>query len=303
MRMPDKDITYIVYAPSYDENSGGTIFLHELAHALNRLGERALLWPMAPIFRPGLRDRVRNRLCPPPYRRNPDLDTPLATRADLGPRAVVVYPELVPGNPLRARNVVRWLLYKPGVIHPYQFTEDEMFFRVFEKADMPELTGGAPDLFLWKVNRSYRNENRPDRKGVCYALRKGGYKPRLPETEHPAAVLIDNLSHTEINEIFNCCDTFYSYDEATMYSQFAAICGCLSIVVPGEHANRIDWACNHELGRYGVAYGTDPSEIAHARATRDQMIALLDQKERDGIETVKRFVTLTRERFGAVSAS
>lgn len=288
---------YIVNAPSFSKDSGGTIFLHELVHVLNGLGEDASLWPMPLIYKQGWRSRIKQFFRPRPFRCDPTLNTPVAKKSDLGEGTVVIYPEIVPGNPLRAKNVVRWLLYTPGLLHPYEFTEDEMFFRVFEKADMPELTGGAPDLFLWKINRDYRNESRPDRKGVCYMVRKGGHKPRIPETETADAIQIDGLGHAEINDIFNRCETFYSYDEATMYSQFATICGCLSIIVPGEHADREDWVKNHELGQYGVAYGTSEDEIAHALATRDQLIELLDQKETAGVETVKRFVTLTKERF------
>lgn len=290
-------LKYVVYAASFDPNSGGAIFMHELVHALNELGECALLWPMAPVFRPGLMTRLKHRILPPVFLRDPSLNTPLATKADLGESTVVVYPELVRGNPLGAKNVVRWLLYKPGVNHPFEFTEGEMFFRVFEKADMPELTGGAPDLFLWKVNGSYKNEQRPGRKSACYVVRKGYRKPRIPETEDPEAINIKGMSHDQINDVFNRCEVFYSYDEATMYSQFASICGCLSIVVPGEHRDREDWTRHHELGRYGVAYGMAESEIEHARETREELINLLAKKEQDGIKTVGRFVALTRERF------
>ena len=83
-----------------------------------------------------------------------------------------------------------------------------------------------------------------------------------------------------------------------MYSQFAAICGCTSIVVPGEHTDRADWEHNHELARFGVAYGTDPAEIAHAQSTREDLIALLEDKRAAGVETVKNFIALTQERFG-----
>ena len=293
-------LIYIVNAPTFDANSGGTIFMHELCHALNGFGETAYLWPMAPVFRQGIKSRVATFLKPPKYQRDQALNTPMADKSMLtSDKAIMIYPEIVPGNPTGAKNIVRWLLYKPGDQHPYSFTENEMFFRVFEKADMPELTGGADDLFLWKVNRSYRNENRPDRKGCCYITRKGHKKPRIPETEQPDAINIEGLSHEEINEIFNRCEVFYSYDEATMYSQFAAICGCLSVIVPGEHRDRAEWARNHELGEFGVAYGQEPAELAHAKATRDDLIALLKRKEEAGLETVKTFIEKTQAHFAA----
>lgn len=289
---------YIVYAPPYSENVGGIIFLHELVHALRGLGEKAFLWPMVSALNPTKRTRLKNWIRPPIFKCNPELDTPLATKALLNDgKAVVIYPEVIIGNPLKAKNVVRWLLYKPGLLYPYDFGPDEMFFTVSKMSDDPEITGGAPELFLWKVNRSYSNENRRARKGVCYIVRKGHKKSRIPETEAVDAIQIDGLTHQEINDIFNRCEVFYSYDEATMYSQFAAICGCLSIVVPEEYTSHKDWVQAHELARYGVAYGTEETEIAHALATRDQLIELLDQKEKAGAETVKRFVTLTKERF------
>ncbi len=300
MTTPQDDrLSYIVNAPSFDPNSGGTIFLHELCHALNSLGETAYLWPMAPIFPQGLRTRIATFLNPPKYQRDQTLNTPMADKSMLSSdNVIMIYPEIVPGNPTGARNIVRWLLYKPGDQHPYSFTDNELFFRVFEKADMPELTGGADDLFLWKVNRSYRNENRAERKGCSYIVRKGHKKNRIPETEHPDAIDIEGMSHEEINAVFNQCEVFYSYDEATMYSQFAAICGCLSVIVPGEHRDRAEWARNHELGEFGVAYGQDPGEIAHAKATRDDLIALLKRKEEAGLETVRRFIETTQAHFG-----
>jgi hypothetical protein len=295
-------LTYIVYAPSFDADNGGAIFMHELVHALNGLGERAFLWPVRNIFRPSIRSQVKRvltgRLTRQPYATSSALNTPVARKSDLSPRAVVVYPEIVMGNPLRASNVVRWLLYKPGMLHPYRFGHHEMFFRAAEMCDLPEVTGGSPDLYLWKVNPLYRNEGRPDRKGACYIVRKGRAKPRIPETE--GAIQVDGRSHEEIAAIFNSCETFYSYDEATMYSQFAALCGCLSIVVPGDFAaSREDWVARHPIARFGVAYGTDPAELEHARATRDLLLEDLRCREAASLDTVRRFVDLTRARFAA----
>lgn len=297
--MKNTERNYLIVTWPWSETNGGVMFLHQLAHTLNQMGERALLWRIGPI---------KKRMSPREWlhyfrhyewrmKTNPDLDTPIARRRDLTRNSVVVYPELLPGNPLGAKNVVRWLLYRPGLAHPYEFGKDEMFFRVDKIMDLPELTGGAPDLYLWKINPAYRNENRPDRKGACYLLRKGFQKPRIPETEAADAICVDGMSHEQMNDVFNRCEVFYSYDEATMYSQFAAISGCTSVVVPGLFPSREAWVAEHPNGRYGIAYGSDPSEMEHARATRHLLIENMRKREAEGVETVRRFIDLTHRRF------
>ena len=202
---------------------------------------------------------------------------------------------------MHATNVVRWLLYKPGVLHPYEFTDGEMFFHCGEMFDMPELTGGAPALEMWRRDRTYRNENRANRSGTAFIVKKGFQKPRIPQTETPDAIQIDGKSHAEVNDILNSVETFISYDEATMYSQFAAICGCDSIIVPGFFADQDEWMASHPLASYGVAYGFE--NIEHARATRHLVMEMLDQKERESLDMVRNFIRLTKERFALQDAS
>lgn len=288
---------FIIYTFPWSETSGGIIFTHQLVHELNQMGEQAFLWRTGPIDKLGPRSWLRYWLNRGPMKTNPDLNTPMARRSDLTADSIVVYPEIIPANPLRAKNIVRWLLYKPGLARPYKFVPGEMFFRAGEMADLPELTGGAPDLYLWKINPTYRNENRPDRKGVCYLLRKGKNKPRIPETEVEGAICVDGMSHAQMNDVFNQCETFYSYDEASMYSQFAVISGCASVVVPGLFKTHSEWAAEHPNGLYGIAYGTAPEELERARQTRHLLIENMQARERAGIDTVRQFVAMTHERF------
>ena len=272
-----------------------------LVHTLNALGEDASVWPWYRDPRPGplsLVNAVRRkpRLLLGAGRRycNPDLNTPLAEYSDLRPDSIVVYPETTLGNPLGATNIARWLLYKPGVQDPFRFTADEMFFRVGEICDIPEITGGARDLVLWQRNPVYRDLGRKDRQGACYIVRKGSEKARIPETRD--AVCIDDMPHEQVAQLFNSCRTFYSYDEATFYSLFAALCGCDSIVIPGMYGSRQEWTSEHEICRYGVAYGLD--DIEHARRTRHLVEGQLAEKEAEGVQSVERFVTATQDRFG-----
>ena len=292
---------FLVVATPYNPDSGGAIFLHELVHALNSLGAPAAVWPINRRLNWDLAGRFYDLLRRPSilwrprrFPTAPNLMTPVAERSDLTRDSIVIYPEIVLGNPLQARNVVRWLLYRPGLLNPYQFGPDEMFFKAGEMSDLPELTGGAPDLFLWKINPAYRDEGRSDRKGACFLVRKGADKPRIPETAE--AIQIDGLPHEEIAAIFNRCEVFYSYDEASFYSQYAAICGCRSVVVPGLYRSRAEWVKEHPVAEYGVAYGLD--DLAHADATRHRVIDLLRAKELAGLQTVRQFITLTEARFG-----
>lgn len=294
--MPQPAATYVICAPSYSPENGGSMFLHALADGLNAMGERAVISPMGPLRRPALRTRVRQAFRrPPPFRLSGAPGTRLATRDDLRADPVVVYPEVVLGNPLGARKVARWLLYKPGLRNPYRFGKDEVFFAASEACDLPELTGGAPRLFLWQRNAAYTNRNLPGRAGTCFLVRKGDAKPRIPETD--GAVCIDGMSHAEVAEVFNRCETFYSYDEASMYSLYAAICGCLSIVVPGRFAGHDDYVAQRPIARFGVSYGME--NLDHARATRDRVEGNLDALQAEGQETLRDFVRLTRTAFAA----
>lgn len=146
---------------------------------------------------------------------------------------------------------------------------------------------------MWKINPEYRDEGRSDRTGVCFLVRKGSDKSRIPETAN--AIQIDGLSHAEIAAIFNRCEVFYSYDEASFYSQYAALCGCRSVVVPGLYPSRPAWVKEHPVAEFGVAYGLD--DMAHADATRHRVIELLRAKEAAGLETVRHFITFTKARF------
>jgi len=298
-------LNYIVYAPRYDGDSGGSIFLHQLVHTLNSMGERAAIWPWSKPAFGGIGEAIFTcrtgiaRLLGHPDLLNPELDTPIATRQDLAGNPVVVYPEVTFGNPLKVNKIARWLLYQPGLKDPYRFTENEVFFCAGEMSDLPKITGGATELTMWKRNPVYRNTGQTDRKGACYLVRKGHEKARVPETEN--ATCIDTMSHQEIADTFNRCEIFYSYDEASFYSQYAALCGCLSVVIPGRFKSREEWVSQHNLGCYGVAYGID--DIAHARSTMGRVEGLLAEKELSSFKTVEHFVDVTKKRFLGASPS
>lgn len=287
---------YIIYAPSYDYQSGGSIVLHKLCHFLNELGENAFLWPFPMTREKRRKKRLRDKFARTEFRTSPDFSTPLVPRKAINDFAIVVYPEVTAGNPLGARHVVRWLLHRPGFhTGTVDYGADELFFKFDDYCDDPAVTGGDIDqLFLFTLNPCYKDLGRLDRSGSCYMLRKGKGRPIVHDLEN--SIQIDGMSHEEIAEIFNQTEIFYSYDDATMYSQFAAICGCTSVVIPMTYDSREAWVRDHPLSLYGIAHGLD--DVAHSVETKHLVRDYLEELERNGIQSVENFIAKTRRHFG-----
>lgn len=61
---------------------------------------------------------------------HPDWHTPLA-RDEHVQDGIVIYPEIIPDNPLRSRRVVRWLLNRPGYVlgQPMNYSAEDYLSR------------------------------------------------------------------------------------------------------------------------------------------------------------------------------
>lgn len=291
MRAP---LNYIIYAPSYDENKGGVIALHKLCDRINRQGNQAHLWPM-PLALSRF-EKFQDFLSLRKFATSPQLITPIATTDQMEPNSIVVYPEITSGNPLGAKNIVRWLLFKPGFFTgSANFGKDDMYFKFDDFCEAESVTDGtAQSLFTFTVNPCYFNPGETKRSGSCYMMRKG--KGRTLEHDDDSSILLDNISHKKTAEIFRRTKTFYCYDEATMYSQFAAISGCVSIVMPQSYRSRADWVAAHPLSKYGIAYGID--DTAHAVSTMHRVSDYLKTLEVKSEATIVNFVKSTQEHFG-----
>lgn len=116
---------FIIHSYGYSENTGGSIALHRLCDLINRSGRDAYLCPIVdplpadihktrPVRRAvlKLRDWV-NKKTAIDFKTFHGFRTPVKLRFNVD-EAIVVYPEIIAGNPLNAKNVVRWLLHKPG---------------------------------------------------------------------------------------------------------------------------------------------------------------------------------------------
>ncbi len=301
---------YLIFAPPYKEIRGGAIVLHKLCHLLNKLGAEAEIFPLfenhevnrlnawktLPQFaRRALRWSLKS------FATNPYLDTPVTrslARYQDKDDWIVVYPEVTFGNPLAAKQVVRWLLHNPG-FHKgsFYFGSGEIYYKFNSAIQDFHYPGSVlsshPLEVIHYPLEVYNLEGVANvRKGVAYCLRKGRHK-RL---QHDAsnAILIDGKSHKEVADIFKRVERFISYDTYTAYSRFASLCGCDSIVIPDEGVSIEQWYANPE-DRYGVSYGFEG--IEEARLTRAAMRERIMAQEGKSEQNVKTFISETQSFF------
>ena len=293
---------FVVFSPPYNEKQGGVICLHKLVDLLNKAGYEAYIYPsyeniilnkrniLIPILK-FVREIFRSFK---KFHTNKYFITPIysgSTKPFETDEWVVVYYEQVLGNPLSAKNVVRWLLHQPG-FHTgtvcYGFNEMHVKFNEAIR-DFHYPNSVLADFIMPIIHyplELYNDVNvLSKRQGVAYCVRKGKGKPMQHDLSN--SILIDDLSHEEISKIFKRVHTFISYDSYTAYSRFAALCGCDSIVVPDFGVTEEQWYPIPE-DRLGLSYGFD--NIEYARKTRGLLRDKILRESNESTEIVKEFV-------------
>lgn len=282
------DINFIVYAYRYHDDAGGIVVLHKLCHLLNKNGYKASLWPnYKPIFDKSkfmksifkflkyFRKSIHRK-----FATNKLWDTPISCYKDLqNENTVVIYAELVDGNPLNAKNVVRWLLHKPGFhSNKINYSKNELVF-YYLKSYIDNLTNINMKNELYIANNreeTYYDKKLDSREGTCYILRKGKDRQIIHNVKD--SILIDGKSHQEIAEIFNRTKMCISYDTYTMYSVYAAMCGCISVVVPDKGILEEEWLPDSKK-RYGLAYGFE--NIETSKQTQKLLLERMKDEEKN----------------------
>lgn len=284
---------YLIYAPNFTIRSGGQMWLHKFCNNLNELGEEAYLAPW------GAETSINT---------NSSYNTPIFSR-EVTDEYIVVYPEVTEGNPLKANNVVRWLLYVPGLNPAAKvdlYGENDLvissadYVSIGSKKKFKELRIDNQILTAYESFQEFFQNEGLIRSGSCHLFRKGkgkstkNYVPK-DSLEINAGQIIKEKGFEGLAEIFNEKEVFYSYDHLTYISVMAALCGCLSIVVPDGDTDAKEWYGSTAHMRYGIAYG--PEEIPHAKETAHLVRQNLIEIEKESLEQTKIFIQRSQEYF------
>jgi O-antigen biosynthesis protein len=247
---------YYIYAPNYRRSSAGIRVLHMLCDALNRSGHEAY---------------VVSRVL------NPNLNTPIlsndviALHKTQGLEPIAIYPEIVDGNPLGTGVVVRYLLNQPGYLGGSGIYEpDDLLFAYSRSLLQP----GAPEenilhlpaidlsIFCPPTNSAKRIPGK-----VCYYQGRAAQAKIDPQLLPPNATEITPEfpdSWEGLADLFQQCEYFYLAERSGLAAE-AALCGCISIVLPGKYAQ--GQLSEFENKNYGTAWGNTPEAIERARQT------------------------------------
>lgn len=227
---------YIIWSPPYDPTSGGIKVLHKLCHEMRSLGYDAYLTVAS----------------------SSGWNTP-CFQGNIGDDCVAIYPEIVFGNPIGCKKVIRWVLNKPGKIGgPTEYDKTDYiyaFHKMFYPVDNDHV------LLLPVIETDIFKDKHLDRgQAVCY-IGKGGNTPRIPET----IGLLEITRGTALNpenlcNILNQSSVMYCYDNITAMTEIARLCGCPVCIIPdGEHTK--EERDTHEFGWNGLSWGTEIPKI------------------------------------------
>jgi hypothetical protein len=304
---------FLIFSPHYDANNGGAIALHKLCDIINRNGGEAYIHPMFNSYETSLLDgeqifeaiKKEKDLLLENFVAvvNPHYKTPVRhifQDQNYDADWIIVYPEIVLGNPLKAKNIVRWFLHNPW-FHTGKFYYSRGEFHVrhsplFKAYAFPECvlaknTLNVVDFNLDNYNLEGASQNR---EGTAYCIRKGRGRQLAHDLNN--SIRIDGLSHADVARVFKSVKTFYCYDMETAFSQYAALCGCDSVVIPDPDITEEQWRLDARY-RYGLAYGEE--NIEKARATAPLVRPFMQEMEQNSTQQVLNFMDEVYAHFGA----
>lgn len=220
---PKQNIPYFIVSPSYTHKSSGVRTLHLLCHALNESGQIAYIIPDNPNG----------------YATNPSLNTPM-----LFPQYqnfyqsqdyIAIYPDIVKGNPLEARYVVRYLLAPAGA-----YGGDSDFIATDQIwGALPSLAKNVLRIPVSDIEIFY--DTYELRSGSCfYSHKYEMHGNQLLDITKDSVRLEGSLEH--ISATLKTAEVCYLYEVSSILTE-AALCGCRVELVKTDYFNSIDPAC------------------------------------------------------------
>ncbi len=245
--LENKQTKFLIVAPAYTSKSAGIVVMHQLCHDLNALG-----YPTA-IVLSDVKDVT--------YSNNPTYFGPSLDYYALNGEAelqkfihegVVIYPEIVKGNPLSAKKVVRYILNTEGFVAQNQMHESPDDFIL----SYSPVYRKYPHAFLTKIpyNPLFNAENtlpthertldvtyvgKGDTYGACFTVPNSLEITRIyPKAKQELALVLRNTRY------------FFTWDYRSAVITEAILCGAIPVFMSPAPFASFDELDDHDLAKH-----------------------------------------------------
>ena len=252
---------FYIYTPAIRLNSAGIRVLHYLCDALNQNGQDAWLVLHNP----------KENLNPT----DPELNTPILSQEKVnehlaeGRTPTVIYSETVPGNPLKAKRVIRYLLHFPGALGGTKKFPDSEWLIAYSKKIMDSVSNCDQSLFLpaIKISELPSVQTKDPNLHLMYA---GKYRAFVGAPENPTKLDLFEIhrdgpqrqSRGEVLNLLSKATSIYVWENSSISTE-AVLLGTVCIFVPNPFLGEL--IADHELGTDGISTSLEQSEIDKAR--------------------------------------
>jgi hypothetical protein len=181
----------------------------------------------------------------------------------------VIYSETVPGNPLKAKRVIRYLLHFPGALGGTKKFNTDEWLVAYSKKIMDSVDYCNESLFLPAIKTSELPpvSNKDPNLHLMYA---GKYRAFVGEPANPTKFNLLEIhrdgpkrqSRTEVLDLLSRARSIYIWENSSIATE-AVLLGTVCIFVPNPFLGEL--IADYELGRDGIATSLEPAEIEQAR--------------------------------------
>jgi len=274
-------IEYVILTPEYTDKSAGIYALHVLCDALRKRGYEAFMATSS------LDVQCKDLDCP-------NISIQEAFIKTFKGNAIAVYPEITPGNPLRAKHVARWVLNRPGLLGgDKEYSGSEMVF-LYDNVFAPDVSNkviGRLQPPTYRRDIFFDKGLKRDR--TCFYGGKGVID--LSKIPDPDSVMITRewpLDRNALAELFRKSTFFYSFDSFSGILYEAALCGCTPIIMGDKEWDFDEIKTKTRLKDYGIA--SSDKDIDRVIKTRPLINEALDDMEKSFEKEVDEFIEITQ---------
>jgi len=218
--------TFLIWAPRYTHRSSGVRALFRLCHHLNAHGFSAA---------------IKGSGQPPKGWQTPFYEGAAS-------QSVVIYPEVVMGNPLKAQKIIRWVMNDPGLlggdtVYPL---EEMVFVYDAQKLPIASIAAGetlGPERVIWfgliDPEAIYPDPSIPKTHSLSFTHKGQALQKKFPLPTGIHTIPLETVAKNMkgLGDNLRRCKTLYSYDHYSNVLREAVISGCEVLVVSQDR----DW--------------------------------------------------------------